>query len=146
MRRRALGGEVDTVGSLQLDLKSSCARSAFATAGQLVRPTCSSVVEVLVDELETRSQQLHHGGALRWSGKHTSLEAFAMSLKAGGGTLATSFCSTKSAMMEEERGEEGRKNVELRAWMEGTVLRDRKTTQVKACAELRGVAASSGAP
>jgi len=51
VRRSALCGEVDTVGGLQLDLKGSYTGSAIAMAGQWMRPTCGSVVEVLVDEL-----------------------------------------------------------------------------------------------
>ena len=53
MRRRALCGEVDTVGSLELDLERSCVVLALAVpiTSQLAGPTCGSVVEVLVDEL-----------------------------------------------------------------------------------------------
>ena len=59
-----------------------------------MRLTCSSVVEVLVDELQRASQQLCHLEAL-WRGrKHTSLEDFAMSLKAGGGRIAAIFFAT----------------------------------------------------
>ena len=51
MRGNALSGEVDAVGSLELDLKGSWRWSARATGAQWSSPTCGSVVEVLVDKL-----------------------------------------------------------------------------------------------
>jgi hypothetical protein len=54
-------------------------------------PTCGSVVEVFVDELSSSrvSNCIARGSV--GGAQHTSLEAFAMSPKAGGGTLGTSF-------------------------------------------------------
>jgi hypothetical protein len=62
----------------------------IAREAQLMSPTCGSVVEVLVDELSgSRVSNCTARGAV--GAKHTSLEAFAMSLKAGGGNLGTIF-------------------------------------------------------
>ena len=63
MRRGTLGGEVDTIGSLELDLEGSCGMSAVALEARLEFLTCGSVVEVLVDKLEVASQQSRHPGA-----------------------------------------------------------------------------------
>jgi hypothetical protein len=62
----------------------------IAREAQLMSPTCGSVVEVLVDELSgSRVSNCTARDAV--GAKHTSLEAFAMSLKAGGGNLGTIF-------------------------------------------------------
>ena len=68
---------------------------------QWERLTCGSVVEVLVDELE--GVRVSNGAIVKLVAgepKHTSLEAFAMSLKAGGGTLGMMLSTlTYSGMM-----------------------------------------------
>jgi hypothetical protein len=61
---------------------------------QAMRLTCSSVVEVLVDELRSDSQPLCHLRVIGIQRKRTSLEDFAMSLKAGGGRIAAIFFAT----------------------------------------------------
>jgi hypothetical protein len=62
----------------------------IAREAQLMSPTCGSVVEVLVDKLRIYQLAIALFDS-RWEPKHTSLEAFAMSLKAGGGNLGTIF-------------------------------------------------------
>lgn len=70
-----------------------------APGAQLVSPTCGSVVEVLVDELHGGLLAVALSAALRRP-KHTSLDALAMSLNAGGGNLGTIFSTlTYSVMM-----------------------------------------------
>ena len=56
-----------------------------------MRPTCGIVVEVLVDELRDPKSAIVPVCVCGFSPKLTSLEAFAMSLKAGGGAFKTSF-------------------------------------------------------
>jgi hypothetical protein len=58
MRRGALCGKGNAVGRLELDLEDSCMRSVDALRSQLMRPTCGSVVKVLVDELQSSCQRL----------------------------------------------------------------------------------------
>jgi hypothetical protein len=65
-----------------------------------VRLTCGSVVEVLVDKLE--GVRVSNGAIMKLVAgepKHTSLEAFAMSLKAGGGTLGTRLSTLTYVVM-----------------------------------------------
>jgi hypothetical protein len=85
------------LGALSLTSRTAANELACAFAAQLMRPTCVGMVKVLADKLEKmRSQQLyHHLPRARdmWA-QLTSFEGFAMSLKAGGGNLGTSFSLT----------------------------------------------------
>lgn len=92
-----LAVKLTPLGALSLTSRAAAAGSVGVRQSQLERLTGSSVVEVLVDELQDGVVsdcvilELYLG-----SHKHTSLEALAMSLKAGGGNLGTIF----SAMMK----------------------------------------------
>jgi hypothetical protein len=59
-----------------------------------MRLTCSSVVEVLVDELRSDGQPLCYLRVVGPQRERTSLDDFAMSLKAGGGRIAAIFFAT----------------------------------------------------
>lgn len=71
VRRGTLSGEVDAVGSLELNLKLGCGELA-GLQGQTegIGLTSSGVVEVLVDELEGASQQLRRTAGQWQRGVH----------------------------------------------------------------------------
>ena len=94
-----LAVKLTPLGARSLTSRAAVGALAGAGAGQWAAQTCGRVVEVLVDELEGAESAGRSRAAVRGASKHTSFEALAMSLNAGGGNLGTSFSLTTYSVM-----------------------------------------------